>query len=64
MTEIIQDPKLKDVLSTSEAASFLGIHVQTVKHHVYYSKRIRGKKVGGVLVFHRKELESFRRKSA
>ena len=61
--EMIQDPKLKDILSTSEAARFLGLHVQTVKHHYYHSKRLRAKMVGGVLVFHRKELESFRLKS-
>ena len=63
MAQIENDPRLKDIMDTAGAANFLGIHVQTVKHHVYYSKRIRGKKVGGVLVFHRKELESFRLKS-
>lgn len=55
------DTKLKDVMSTKEAAKFLGLHRQTVKYHYYQSKRIKGKLVGGQLLFHRKELEKFQK---
>ena len=57
------DPKLKDILTIKEAAEIIGVHVQTVKHHYYASKRIRAKKVGNVLIFHRKEVEKFVRES-
>ena len=49
------------LFSTIEAAEYLGKSVSTVRHHVYYSKRLHPLRIGGTLVFTQEELDRFKR---
>lgn len=51
-----------ELLSTNEAAEFLGLSVATVKYHIYTSKQlVPDAKIGKTLVFRRSTLEAFQK---
>jgi hypothetical protein len=54
----VSKPKL---YSTAEAAEYLGLHVQTLKHHVYKKKHLAADyEIGGNLLFLQSTLDTFK----
>lgn len=50
---------MKDWLDTKGAASFLNRKVETIRYHIYVSKRLRPQRIGHSLVFSVAELNRF-----
>jgi len=48
------------LFSTKEAAEYLGLHIQTLKHHIYKVGDLRGRLLGKSLVFTQEELDQFK----
>ena len=51
---------MEGLYTVQEAAAYLDLTPGTVKYHYYTSKRLKGEKLGPIVVFKQEELDAFR----
>lgn len=54
----------QQLYSVKDAAEYLGLKPETIKHHLYISKRLIGQRVAGRVIFTKNELDDFQAQRA